>query len=78
MNRFHKLPIKERKRQAEYNFNQTERQWKQEEKRMMKEFERLKNSASPACREQTDKERQEREVVKRLMQIAEMTEDNNA
>jgi hypothetical protein len=78
MNRFHKLPIKERKRQAEYNFDQTEKQWKQEEKRMMKEFERLKNSASPACRELTDKERQEQEVVKRLMQIAEMTEGNNA
>lgn len=40
---------------------------------MMKEFERLKKSASPDCREPTDKERQEREAVKRLMQIAEMT-----
>lgn len=78
MNQFNKLPIKERKRQAKYNFNQTERQWKQEEKRMMKEFERLKNSASPACREPTDKELQEQEAIKRLMQIAEMMEDKDA
>lgn len=45
---------------------------------MMKEFERLKNSASPACREPTDKELQEQEAIKRLMQIAEMTEGEDA
>lgn len=72
MNRFHKLPIKERKRQAEYNFNQPEGQWRQEEKRMMKEAKRLKIFA---CRELTDKERQEQEAFNRLMQIAKMTEE---
>lgn len=69
MNRFNRLPFKERKRQGEYNFNQLERQFKQEKKRMMHEAKRLKISA---CRELTDKERQEEEAFKRLRDVANM------
>ncbi len=71
MNKFHKLPIKERKRQAEYRFNQTDRQWEIQEAKMMLEDKRLKLST---CRELTDKERQVEEVMKRLKEMTEEKE----
>ena len=71
MNKFYKLPIKERKRQAEYRFNQTDRQWETQETKMMREDKRLKLSA---CRKLTDKERQEQEVMKRLKEMTEEKE----
>ena len=68
MKQYNKLPFKERKRHAEYRFNQTERQDKIQFEREMKKYEKEKLSA---CRELSDKERQEEEVMKRLKEIAE-------
>lgn len=68
MNRFNKLPIKERKRQAEYRFNQTDRQWDIHEAKIMREDECLKRTAR---REMSDKERQEEEALLRLKEFAE-------
>lgn len=65
-NKFYNLPIKEHKRQAEYRFNQTDRQWEIQEAKMMLEDKRLKLSV---CRELIDKERQEQEALARLKEI---------
>ena len=71
MNQFHKLPHKERKRQAEYRFNITEKQEKTAIKREMKQLEKEK------CSVTTDKERQEEEAFLRLMEVVGKTEGNN-
>lgn len=68
MNRNNKLPHKERKRQAQYRFDQPEKQEKAAYEREMKRLVKLKTFA---CRELTDKEREEDEVLKRLKRIAE-------
>lgn len=74
MNLFHKLPYKERKRQAEYRFKITAKQEENAIKREMKQLELEKEKYSAM----TDKERQENEALLRLMEIAKKMEDEDA
>jgi hypothetical protein len=75
MKNYNKLPFKERKRQAEYSFRQTERQ---EEIALKKEFEELKRMKEMFNKEQepmTDKVREEYEAFERLKALEEKTKE---
>lgn len=72
MNRYNKLPHKERKRQAQYRLEQPE---KQEKAAYERETKRLIKSKTSACRDMSDKEREEYEVFERLKRL--MTEGQN-
>lgn len=67
MKNYNKLPFKERKRYLKYNFEQTERQ----EKRLLElEMKRYEEEVCQAKQGMSDKEMQEEEVFKRLLEIA--------
>lgn len=67
MKNYNKLPFKERKRHLKYNFEQTERQ----EKRLLElEMKRYEDEVYRAKQGMTDKEMQEEEAFKRLLEFA--------
>ena len=66
MKNYNKLPFKERKRHLKYNFEQTERQ----EKRLIElEMQRYEAEACRAKQGMTDKETQEQEAFRRLLNL---------
>ena len=68
--KYHKIPFKERQRHYDYQFNQTERQIKLLTERAQKQAEKEKLEWLGKC-EMNDKERQEAEMFKRLIEIME-------
>lgn len=72
MKNYNKLPLKERKRQAEYSFRQIERQ---EEIALKKELEELKRMFNKEQEPMTDKVREEYEAFERLKALEEKTKE---